>query len=187
MRFLMVDGRGDPNISAAYKAAVEALYTLSYSIKMSKMSGETPEGYFDFVVPPLEGLWEVDDAAYAGGAIADKSKFIWRAMLRVPEFVTSAVLATAKTASSKKKPDVDTALVRLSDFTEGLCVQIMHIGSYDDEPPTIARMDGFSVDSGYKLDFSETRRHHEIYIGDPRKVAPSKLKTAIRHPIRRAK
>jgi hypothetical protein len=182
MVFIMVDGEGDPNTSVAYKAALDALYGISYSIKMSKMGDTQPEGYFDFVVPPLEGLWNIDDQAFEAG-IADKSKFRWTSMIRLPEFVTQGVFETTKTMLAKKKPSVDTGAVRLEKFTEGLCAQIMHIGSYDDEPATIRLLKEFIAKSGYSVDISDTRKHHEIYLGDPRKTAPEKLKTVIRYPI----
>jgi hypothetical protein len=176
MTFITIDGEGDPNTSAAYQSAVETLYGLSYAVKMSKKGEQQPEGYFDFVVPPLEGLWQ--------GNIADKSGFVWTSMLRQPDFVTESVFEQAKETLAKKKPQLELSLARLERFTEGLCGQIMHIGSYDDEPTTIAALDKFIADSGYRLDFSEQRRHHEIYLGDPRKTAPDKLKTVLRHPIK---
>ena len=154
---------------------------------MSKMSGTQPEGYFDYVVPPLEGFWNVGDDAFkdGGAAITDKSKFEWTSVIRQPDFVTPEVFEAAKVALAKKKPEIDLSKARLMKFTEGLCVQVMHIGSYDDEPATIVVMDKYAVDNGYVLDINETRRHHEIYLSDPRKTAPEKLKTVIRHPIRR--
>jgi hypothetical protein len=185
MGFIMVDGKGDPNTSEEYKKALEVLYGLSYSIKMSKMGGNQPVGYFDYVVPPLEGFWNVDDDTFRGGgaAISDKSKFIWTSMIRQPDFVTSDVFEAAKIALAKKKPDIDASKARLERITEGLCVQVMHIGSYDDEPATIAVMDKYAVENGYIIDINETRHHHEIYLSDPRKTAPEKLKTVIRHPV----
>jgi hypothetical protein len=187
MVFIMVDGCGDPNTSAEYAAAVNVLYGLSYGIKMSKMGGVLPEGYFDFVVPPLEGLWSVDDESFVGGGaqIADKSKLRWTSMIRQPEFVTDAVFEGAKEILSKKKPDLDLSAARLENYTEGLCVQVMHIGPYDDEPETVAAMDRYAREAGYGMDISEARRHHEIYLSDPRKTAPEKLKTIIRHQLRR--
>ncbi len=187
MLFLMVDGKGDPNTSADYANALEVLYGLSYSIKMSKMGGNQPSGYFDYVVPPLEGLWSLDDGGVftgAGAAIADKNRFIWTSMIRQPEFVTPEVFVAAKAALCKKKPQLDLSLVRLERYTEGLCAQVMHIGPYDDEPATIAVLAEFIADNGYREDMSSSRRHHEIYLGDPRRTAPEKLKTVIRHPIR---
>ncbi|MGI5840026.1 MAG: GyrI-like domain-containing protein [bacterium] len=183
MRFMMVDGKGDPNTSTGYKAAVEALYGLSYAIKMCKKDGTPPEGYFDYVVPPLEGLWQLRGNSFDGNVIGRKDEFNWVMMIRQPEFVTPEVFSTAKLRLAKKKPEIDTAAVRLADFTEGLCAQIMHIGSYDDEPPTVAALEEFIAANGYRTEMSGWRQHHEIYLGDPRKAAPEKLKTVIRHPI----
>jgi hypothetical protein len=185
MVFIAVDGSGNPNTSAEYKAALEALYGFSYGVKMSKMGGTQPDGYFDFVVPPLEGLWWFKD----GGVITDildKDSFSWTSMIRQPDFVTEDVFESAKLTLAKKKPELDLSKARLMKFTEGLCAQIMHIGAYDDEPGTIAVLEKFITKSGYVPDFSDTRRHHEIYLGDPRKTAPEKLKTVIRYPIRKA-
>jgi len=183
MVFIMVDGKGNPNTSAEYKNAMELLYGLSYSIKMTKMSGKTPTGYFDYVVPPLEGLWWGETGYFDGTNIADKDKLRWTSMIRQPEFVTQEVFDSAKQALNKKKPGLDLSIARLVPFSEGLCAQIMHIGSYDDEPATIAILERFILDNGYANDISGSRRHHEIYLSDPRKTAPEKLKTVIRHPI----
>lgn len=181
MTFITVDGKGDPNTSAEYTAAVELLYGLSYTIKMGSKS------ILEYVVPPLEGLWSVDDDFRGGGAeINDKSKFIWTMMIRQPDFVTEDILEVAKISLAKKKPNLDISKAKLETITEGLCEQVMHIGSYDDEPATVAALDGFAIENGYVLDINDIRRHHEIYISDPRKVAPEKLKTVIRHPIRKA-
>jgi hypothetical protein len=184
--FIMVDGAGDPNTSASYKNAVETLYGLSYTIKMSKMSGREPDGYFDYVVPPLEGLWSVDDAEFRGGGvpIADKNKLRWTSMIRLPEFVTQDVFEEAKNVLAKKKTALDLPHARMESFKEGLCAEVMHLGPYDDEPATIAALDRFISEEGYLNDISDIRRHHEIYLGDPRKTTPEKLKTVIRHPIR---
>lgn len=180
MTFITVDGKGDPNTSMEYAVAVELLYGLSYTIRMNNKS------ILEYVVPPLEGLWSVDDDFKGGGAaITDKGKFIWTMMIRQPEFVTADIFEAAKAALAKKKPGINTSKARLVTFTEGLCVQVMHIGSYDDEPATIVALDSFANENGYVTDISDTRRHHEIYISDPRKVAPEKLMTIIRHPIRR--
>lgn len=184
MRFLMVDGQGDPNTSRAYAEALNALYALSYTIKMSKMGGQLPPGYFDYVVPPLEGLWWSLEENFDWTGGYDKSKFTWTSMIRQPDFVTPEVLEQTKFTAAKKKPEVDTSLVRLEEYAEGLCVQAMHIGPYDDEPATIRKMDAFALERGYVVDLSPARRHHEIYLGDPRKTAPEKLKTVIRHPVR---
>jgi hypothetical protein len=183
MIFIAVDGRGDPNTAEAYKNAVEALYGLSYSIKMSKMSGTQPKGYFEYVVPPLEGLWWFEDGGFDGTLITDKHKFCWTAMIRQPAFVTNGVFESAKETLQKKKPDIDLSPACLISFTEGLCAQVLHLGPYDDEPATIRAMEKFITDSGFKNDISKTRKHHEIYLSDPRKTAPDKLKTVIRHPV----
>lgn len=181
MKFIAVDGKGDPNTSVEYIAAIELLYGLSYTIKMSN------KAVLEYVVPLLEGFWEVDgDFKGGGAAITDKGKYVWTMLIRQPDFVTAEVLENAKTILANKKPSLDTSKARLETITEGLCVQVMHIGSYDDEPATVASLDRFAVDSGYVLDIGGTRRHHEIYLSDPRKVVPEKLKTVLRHPIRRA-
>lgn len=187
MIFITVDGKGNPNTCDEYKNAMEMLYGLSYSIKMSKMSGATPEGYFDYVVPPLEGFWTIaeDGFNFDGRSIVDKNKFSWTAMIRQPEFVTEEVFETAKNVLHKKKPDLDLSLAHLVHFTEGLCAQIMHYGCYDDEPATVIRMAEFIEQNGYVEDINEVRRHHEIYLGDPRKTKPENLKTVIRHPIKK--
>lgn len=179
MVFIAVDGKGDPNTSAEYAAAIEVLYGLSYTIKMSSKS------VLEYVVPPLEGFWNVTDETFKGGGvpIPDKSKFEWTALIRQPDFVTEDVFERAKTTLAKKKPNLDTSRARHVKIAEGLCVQVMHISSYDDEPATIALMDKYAVENGYAMDINDTRRHHEIYLSDPRKVAPEKLKTVIRHPI----
>ena len=183
MRFIMVNGKGDPNTSAFYKEAVEVLYGLSYTIKMSKKGSEQPAGYFDYVVPPLEGLWWFEDNFFDGNVIGRKDEFCWVMMIRQPEFVTPEVFETAKLKLSKKKPGIDTSIARLEDFTEGLCAQVLHIGPYDDEAPTVAALEDFIELQGYRTEMSGMRQHHEIYLSDPRRSAPEKLKTVIRHPI----
>lgn len=185
MTFVMVDGHGDPNTSLAYKNALEVLYGISYAIKMSKMKGNEPEGYFEYVVPPLEGLWWLGDNDFPVTEITDKSKFNWVSMIRQPEFVTPEVFEGAKEVLLKKNPDVDLSTTRLARFTEGLCAQVMHIGPYDHEAETIRRLTDFINESDHITDIHKERRHHEIYLGDPRKTAPEKLKTVIRHPIRK--
>ena len=183
MRFIMVNGKGDPNTSASYKEAVEVLYGLSYTIKMSKKGSSQPVGYFDYVVPPLEGLWWFEDNFFDGSVSGRKDEFSWVTMIRQPEFVTPEVFEAAKASLTKKKPELDTSIARLEDFTEGLCAQVMHIGSYDDEPPTVAALEEFIESQGYRTEMSGLRQHHEIYLSDPRKTAAEKLKTVIRHPI----
>ncbi len=184
---IAVNGTGDPNTCAAYKNAMEVLYGLSYSIKMSKMSGTQPAGYFDYVVPPLEGFWMLGDGGfdYDGLRIIDKNKFVWTSFIRQPEFVTQEVFERAKEALLKKKSGVDLSSTALVTFAEGLCVQIMHTGTYDSEADDIRRMHSFAEENGYVPDFTNGRRHHEIYLGDPRKTAPEKLRTVIRHPVKK--
>ena len=185
MIFIAIDGEGNPNTCPEYKAAIEVLYGLSYAIKMSKMNGTQPAGYFEYVVPPLEGLWQVDGVDFDGMNVTDKDKFKWISMIRQPEFVTEEVFEQAKLVLKKKKTALDLSKARLMKMTEGLCVQIMHKGSYDDEPASIEQMKRFLNENGYIEDFSEGRFHHEIYLSDPRKCSPDKLKTVIRHPIKK--
>lgn len=186
MLFITVDGDGDPNTCQGYKDALEILYGLSFTIKMSKMNNSTkPEGYFEYVVPPLEGLWYADGVEFDGMNIIDKSKFKWISMIRQPEFVNGEIFETAKTLLKKKKEYLDLQKAKLVKITEGLCVQIMHNGAYDDEPASIEAMNRFVVENGYVLDFSEKRLHHEIYLSDPRRCRPEKMKTVIRHPVRK--
>lgn len=181
MAFLMIDGAGDPNTSQEYAQAVQALYGLAYAIKMNK----TWEGYFEFVVPPLEGLWDADEEFRNGTrATLDKTRLTWTAMLRQPDFVTQEVLEEAKRITARKKPELDLSKVRLETWQEGLSIQIMHIGPYDMEPASVELMEQFTKGSGFQTDFSDKRRHHEIYLSDPKKAQIEKLKTIIRHPVR---
>ena len=154
---------------------------------MSKMSGMKPEGYFEYVMPPLEGLWWTQGEPFDGIHVKDKDKFLWTAMIRQPEFVTQEVFEQAKETFAKKKPNVDTSKARLVFWAEGLCMQVMHLGSYDDEPVTIQKLEAFVSESGYVCDISDDRQHHEIYLNNPDKTAPEHLKTVIRHPIRKKK
>lgn len=185
MIFIAVDGKGDPNTCEEYKTALELLYGLSFTIKMSKLNGTQPEGYFEYVVPPLEGLWRQENTY--GIDYSRKADFIWTSMIRQPEFVTPRVFEAAKAALAKKKPHLDVSKARLMKLTEGLCVQIMHKGPYDSEPESIEKLTRFAAENGYEQDFSESRLHHEIYLSDPRKCAPERLRTVIRHPIRPAR
>ena len=185
MSFIMIDGKGDPNSpDGDYAKAVEVLYGLTYTIKMSKMSGEEPKGYFEYVVPPLEGLWWFDLDNFDGFKIKDKDQFYWTSMIRQPEFVTEEVFDWAKEKLKKKKPALDLSTARFEVFTEGKCAQILHLGPYDNEPETIKILEEYIVASGYVNDISDLRKHHEIYLSDPRKTPPEKLKTVIRHPVR---
>jgi hypothetical protein len=181
MVFIMVDGKGDPNDPAGeYAAALTILYGLSYTIKMGN------KRTLEYVVPPLEGLWTLDDIEFDGHAakITDKRKFRWTTMIRQPDFVTPGIFETAKAALQKKKPDLDLSRARREVLTEGFCAQVMHLGPYDDEPGTVERLERFIAESGFQSDMSGSRRHHEIYLSDPRKTTPEKLRTVIRHPIR---
>lgn len=183
MVFFAVEGQGDPNTAPAYREALELLYGLSFTVKMSKMGGETPEGYFDYVVPPLEGLWWTDDPAFDGRAPADKSQFRWISLIRQPDFVTEEVFCWAREKLRQKKPDLDVSKARFRRWEEGLCAHLLHVGPYDGEPASIDRLEAFIQAQGYRQDFTGSRRHHEIYLGDPRRTAPEKLRTVIRHPV----
>lgn len=185
MNYLAVRGKGDPNTpDGEYKQAIGLLYAIAFTIKMSKKGSRQIEGYFDYVVPPLEGFWWQNGSRAATGIdYAHKETFNWISLIRLPDFVTKADFEWAiKEAEAKKKTDF--SKVEFLTYDEGLCVQCMHIGSYDDEPATVRLMHEFMEQDGYALDISEKRFHHEIYLSDARKVAPEKLKTVIRHPIK---
>ena len=179
--FLAVTGTGDPNEpDGAYKTALAKLYAVAYTLKMSYKTDYRIKGFYEYVVPPLEGFWQID-----GAFPKEKSALRWISVIRLPDFITAADVQWAKdTARMKKK--LDCSDVGLRQIEEGLCVQIMHIGSYDDEPATIERMTQFMRENGYQTDFESGRLHHEIYLSDPRKTAPEKLKTVIRLPVRKA-
>lgn len=182
--YIAVRGEGDPNEDGgAYQAAIGVLYSVAYTLKMSYKTEHKIEGFFEYVVPPLEGFWWQD--GIAGVDYSKKSAFHWISAIRLPDFVTEADLAWAVDTASKKK-HMDCSSAEFLTIDEGLCVQILHVGSYDDEPATVAVMDAFLVGNGYINDLSDTRLHHEIYLSDARKTAPEKLKTVIRHPIRKA-
>lgn len=185
MTFIQVEGKGDPNRAQEYRDAMELLYGLSFTIKMSKMGNQQPEGYFEYVVPPLEGLWWMEDEVFDGKNITDKNRFCWISMIRQPEFVTEEVFQWAKESLQKKKPKVDVSRAKLVTYEEGLCVQIMHIGSYDEEAASIAKLDQFMEENGYILDVENGRFHHEIYLSDPRRTKEERLRTVIRHPVKR--
>ena len=183
MNYIAVRGKGNPNVEdGEYKKSIELLYGIAYTIKMSKKGDHKIEGYFDYVVPPLEGFWWQDDVD--GIDYSHKENFQWISVIRVPDFVTKADFDWAIEEATRKKK-MDFSKVEFLEIEEGLCVQCLHSGSYDDEPATIAAMDKFIADNGYENDISDTRRHHEIYLSDARKVAPEKLKTVIRHPIKK--
>ena len=182
MQFLAVEGAGDPNEpDGAYQHAMNLLYGLAFTIKMSKKTDHRIEGYFDYVVPPLEGLWR--QAGTQGMDYTRKSDLQWISLIRLPDFVTPADFAWAAEEAGRKKK-MDFSPVRLFRYEEGLCVQCMHLGAYDDEPETVARMDAFAAARGYGPDMEGPRYHHEIYLSDPRRTAPEKLRTVLRHPVK---
>lgn len=181
--YVAVQGKGDPNTeNGEYASAMGLLYGISFTIKMSHLGSRVIEGYFPYVVPPLEGLWWMQDGK-PGVDYGNKAGFCWISMIRLPEFVTPEVFAWAKGEVACKK-NLDVSKAALLTLEEGLCVQCMHLGPYDEEPSTVAKMDAFLKGNGYLPDFSDTRRHHEIYLGDPRRTLPERLRTVIRHPIR---
>lgn len=181
--YIAVRGKGDPNEEGgAYRQAISVLYAVAYTLKMSYKTDHKIEGFYEYVVPPLEGFWWQDNAE--GVDYSDKSSFNWISVIRLPDFVTQADFEWAvQTAAEKKKLDCSSAEYITID--EGLCVQIMHTGSFDDEPKTVALMDKYLQENGYVNDINEKRHHHEIYMSDPRKTAREKWKTVIRHPIKK--
>ena len=183
--YIAVRGKGNPNeIDGAYQQAISILYAVAYTLKMSYKTEHKIEGFFEYVVPPLEGFWWQDNVD--GIDYADKAAFNWISVIRLPEFITQKDFEWAvETASEKKKLDCSSAEFLTVD--EGLCVQIMHIGAFDDEPQTVTLMDEYIAQNGYENDITESRLHHEIYLSDARKVAPEKWKTVIRHPIKRSR
>lgn len=181
--YVAVRGKGDPNEEGgAYQQAISVLYAVAYTLKMSYKTDYRISGFFEYVVPPLEGFWwqeNGDEIDYT-----DKSGFRWISMIRLPDFITEKDLSWAvETATKKKKLDCTSA--EFLTIEEGLCVQIMHQGSFDREPETVALMDAYLAENGYITDFTDERMHHEIYLSDARKVAPEKWKTVIRHPIKK--
>ena len=183
MNYIAVKGCCDPNKEdGEYKNSISILYALAFTIKMSKLTDYRIEGYFDYVVPPLEGFWWQQGVTQID--YSRKDAFQWISVIRLPDFVSEKDFNWAK-QQVKTKKGIDCSNAQFLTIEEGLCVQIMHIGSYDDEPDTITLMDKFIKENGYINDFSNTRMHHEIYLSDARRVAPEKLKTIIRHPIRK--
>ncbi|MEG1906380.1 MAG: GyrI-like domain-containing protein [Gordonibacter sp.] len=205
MSFFAVAGAGNPNSeNGPYAEAVGLLYGLSFAVKMAKMGAWQPQGYFDYVVPPLEGLW-FGEGTFDGRRIVDKDAFQWVSLIRQPDFVTPEVFSWALEQVAKKKPELNASRAQFVRFAEGTCAQVMHRGPYDDEPATVAALDEFVQDAGYVQDISEPpstealmdaldvqgsiptlRLHHEIYLGDPRRTKPENLKTVVRHPVRQA-
>ncbi len=182
MNFVAVRGKGDPNEEGgAYQQAIGVLCAISYTLKMSYKTDYSIDGFFEYVVPPLEGFWWQDGVE--GVDCSDKSSFNWISAIRLPEFISKADFEWAVEAATKKKK-LDCSAAEFITIDEGLCVQMMHVGPYDDEPATVAQMDEFLAQNGYVNDMSESRLHHEIYLSDVRRTAPEKLKTVIRHPIK---
>lgn len=181
--YIAVRGQGDPNEEGgAYQQAIGVLYAVAYTLKMSYKTDYRIEGFYDYVVPPLEGFWRQEGAE--GIDYGNKAAFQWTSVIRLPDFVTEKDFAWAvETAAKKKKLDCSAAAFLTVD--EGLCVQILHEGPFDAEPATVALMDAYIREKGYVNDLDEERQHHEIYLSDARKVAPEKWRTVIRHPIRK--
>ena len=183
MNYIAVRGQGDPNAEGSeYKTSIGLLYGIAFTIKMSKMGDHRIDGYFDYVVPPLEGFWWQDGVD--GIDYAHKEKFQFISVIRLPDFVTKGEFDWAiQEATQKKKTDF--SKVEFLTYTEGLCVQCMHLGPYDDEPATVKLMHEYAAAEGYTIDITEKRLHHEIYLSDARRVAPDRLKTVVRHPIKK--
>lgn len=183
INYIAVRGKGNPNEEGGeYKAAIGVLYAVAYTLKMSYKTDYKIERFFEYIVPPLEGFWWQDGVESAD--YSNKSAFNWISVIRLPDFVTKKDFDWAvQTASKKKKMDCSNA--EFLSIDESLCVQIMHTGAFDNEPETVAILDKYVKENGYVNDFTDERHHHEIYLSDPRKAAPEKCKTVIRHPIRR--
>ncbi|EGC01918.1 GyrI-like domain-containing protein [Ruminococcus albus] len=181
--YIAVSGKGDPNEEDGdYQKAIEVLYAVAYTLKMSYKTDHKFEGFYEYVVPPLEGFWKQGDNSEMD--YADKSSLEWISVIRLPDFITEEDFRWAvETAEKKKKLDCTKA--EFLTLEEGLCVQIMHIGPYDDEPESVLLMENFAKEQGYVIDMGQ-RLHHEIYLSDPRKSPPEKWKTVIRHPIKKA-
>ena len=183
MNYIAVRGKGNPNEEESdYKKSIGLLYGIAFTIKMSKKGNHQIEGYFDYVVPPLEGFWWQEDTADID--YSRKEDFHFISVIRLPDFVTKEDFEWAIQEASRKKKE-DFSKVEFLTYNEGLCVQCMHIGPYDDEPKTIQRMNDFLAEQGYEPDITDQRLHHEIYLSDARRVAPDRLKTVIRHPIKK--
>ena len=183
MNYIAVRGTGNPNQEDGdYKKSIGLLYAIAFTIKMSRRSGHQIDGYFDYVVPPLEGFWWQEGVE--GFDYTRKEQFHWISVIRLPDFVSRADFDWAVAEATEKKKQ-DFSQVEFITVEEGLCVQMLQIGPYDDEPANVALMDAFIAERGYANDFSDTRLHHEIYLSDVRRTAPEKLKTVIRHPIKK--
>lgn len=186
MNYLAVRGKGNPNDEESeYKESIGLLYAIAFTIKMSYKGTYKIDGYFEYVVPPLEGFWW-QEGNYQGIDYTSKDKFNFISLIRLPDFVTKKDFDWAIAEVTKKKKQ-DFSKVEFLTYDEGLCVQSMHIGAYDDEPKTIELMHNYIKEAGYELDITANRFHHEIYLSDPRRCDASRLKTVIRHPIRKIK
>lgn len=182
MNYIAVRGKGDPNVEGSeYKDSIGLLYAIAFTIKMSKKTDHQIDGYFDYVVPPLEGFWWQENRK--GIDYAHKEDFQFISVIRLPDFVTREDFEWAKEEAAKKKK-MDFSKVEFFTYEEGLCVQCMHIGPYDDEPQTVKMMHDFMEAQGYRLDITDKRFHHEIYLSDARRTAPERLKTVVRHPVK---
>ena len=183
--YIAIRGQGNPNEEGgAYQRAISVLYAVAYTLKMSYKTDYKIDGFYEYVVPPLEGFWWQD--GICGVDYSKKDEFNWISIIRLPDFITRENFDWAvKTASEKKK--IDCSKAEFLTIEEGLCVQIMHFGSFDEEPASLEKMDKYLKENGYEKDFSDTRLHHEIYLSDPRKSTPDKQKTVIRHPVKKNK
>ena len=185
MNFAAVRGKGNPNEEdGEYKSSIGLLYGIAFTIKMSRLGSRKIEGYFEYVVPPLEGLWW--QKGVSGIDYSKKETFEWISMIRLPDFVTKEDFDWAVAEATKKK-GLDFSRTEFFTYREGLCVQCMHVGPYDAEPATIEKMDAYAAERGYAVDIGASRFHHEIYLGDPRRCDETKLKTVIRHPVAESK
>ncbi len=183
MNYIAVRGQGNPDEEGGeYKQSISLLYPIAFTIKMSKLGDHRIDGYFDYVVPPLEGLWWQEGAAETD--YRHKENYRWISLIRLPDFVTKEDFDWAISEATKKKK-TDFSKVEFFTYEEGLCVQCMHVGAYDDEPATVKSMHDYAAKNGYSLDISDMRFHHEIYLSDPRKCSVDKLKTVIRHPVKK--
>lgn len=185
MNFAAVRGKGNPNEEdGEYKSSIGLLYGIAFTIKMSRLGSRKIEGYFEYVVPPLEGLWW--QKGVSGIDYSKKETFEWISMIRLPDFVKKEDFDWAVAEATKKK-GLDFSRTEFFTYREGLCVQCMHVGPYDAEPATIEKMDAYAAERGYAVDIGASRFHHEIYLGDPRRCDETKLKTVIRHPVAESK
>ena len=185
MNFAAVRGKGNPNEEdGEYKSSIGLLYGIAFTIKMIRLGSRKIEGYFEYVVPPLEGLWW--QKGVSGIDYSKKETFEWISMIRLPDFVTKEDFDWAVAEATKRK-GLDFSRTEFFTYREGLCVQCMHVGPYDAEPATIEKMDAYAAERGYAVDIGASRFHHEIYLGDPRRCDETKLKTVIRHPVAESK